>query len=80
MFNKRPKDTTKKYFWLYLHNALIIIFDVEKASLHAVLAPVFHCQKLFDERESEIGGKGVGTRLLWPFTIPPCLALKSCFL
>ena len=41
--------------------ALIIIFDVGKTSLCAVLTPVFHALPGAEcSRESEIGGKGSG--------------------
>ena len=56
--------------------ARIIIFDVEKALLRAVLTPVFHFQKLFDERESEIGGKGARDETSLVFHNPTVLCAQ----
>ena len=75
--NKRPKDTTKEYGWLHLHctyNYLRCWKNLASSISDASLS----LPEAVWPRESEIGEKGVGTRLLWPFTIPPCFELKSC--
>ena len=80
VFNKRPKDTTKKYGWLYLHCTYYYLRCWKNLALCSS-DPSLSCtarswmtERVWDRRE------GVGTRLLWPYTIPPCFAIKSCSL
>ena len=77
MFNKRPKDTTKKYCWLYLHCTYNYL-RCWKGLASCSSDPSLSLPDSVWPRESEIGEKRVGTRLLWSFTIPPCFALKTC--